>query len=708
MKKRLFLLLSSFLFITSFLLTPLASADEPSLSVVAEVDNAAKAVTITGTISSGAGQQVTVLVTHPSGSIDYIDQTTSGSGGRYAFRYTLDDNRSGTYMVKAGGSGVSSPATTTFTYSTSVEGVAVTGVSVTPKQVTLDTEEVTSASLTATVSPADATNKQVEWSSSDEAVAVVSPSGLVTAQGAGTAIITATTVDGGKTDAAEVTVHDATPPSAPANVTATATRNTVSLNWQASTDNVGVAGYEVEAWRGKKLMKTAFVSDTSFTDTGLQTNTLYLYLVRARDDAGNVSAAASIDVRTRRPGNSGNSGSSGGGGGSQEADSNTGRETEGDDEDSMQRTHVVNADSLVPSDPDSGFVTVMVPAGKEEVLLPANAAELLGSSSLRLQSGRMTMIIQPEVLAELLHLADNEGFEDASISLQFAEGAREEADETMPIGQSGTRLQIAGQVLQFDLAITTKDGVARRLSAFSQPIEVAFSYDADADENLLGIYYRNEDIGMWEYIGGEIDADLRRIVAKLYHFSTYAVLEYEKIFADVPANHWASPTIKALAAKHVISGVTDTTFAPQQTVNRASFTALLVRGLGLKAAVHSQPFRDVPGSAWYAGDVAAAYEAGIVSGQAEGLFLPHGNITREEMAAMLVRAYAYAKGGQGTASSPGYADQDEIAAWAVPYVNRAAEAGLMIGSDARMFAPRAFATRAEAAQAIYNLLAQLN
>ncbi|MBQ9548074.1 MAG: Ig domain-containing protein [Bacteroidales bacterium] len=60
--------------------------------------------------------------------------------------------------------------------------------------------------LTATVTPADATNKTVTWTSSDTSVATVSSSGVVTAVGRGTAVITATTVDGGYTASCTVTV----------------------------------------------------------------------------------------------------------------------------------------------------------------------------------------------------------------------------------------------------------------------------------------------------------------------------------------------------------------------------------------------------------------------------------------------------------------------------------------------------------------------
>ncbi|HUG12079.1 MAG TPA: Ig-like domain-containing protein [Opitutaceae bacterium] len=85
-----------------------------------------------------------------------------------------------------------------------VEDVAVTGVSVEPDGVTLDIN--VAAQLTASVTPANATNPAFTWSSSDPAIATVNSSGKVTAISSGSATITATTADGGFTDECLVTV----------------------------------------------------------------------------------------------------------------------------------------------------------------------------------------------------------------------------------------------------------------------------------------------------------------------------------------------------------------------------------------------------------------------------------------------------------------------------------------------------------------------
>ncbi|MGW2143144.1 glycosyl hydrolase family 18 protein [Nonomuraea bangladeshensis] len=88
---------------------------------------------------------------------------------------------------------------------------------------------------------------------------------------------------------------DTTAPSVPGNLRSTGvTSNSVSLAWNASTDNVAVTGYEV--YRGSTLVTT--VTGTTYTDTGLTASTAYTYTVRARDAAGNRSAASAAVTAT--------------------------------------------------------------------------------------------------------------------------------------------------------------------------------------------------------------------------------------------------------------------------------------------------------------------------------------------------------------------------------------------------------------------------
>jgi len=98
-----------------------------------------------------------------------------------------------------------------------------------------------------------------------------------------------------------VTVNnpDAQPPTTPANFKSTgSTLNSISLSWNASTDNVGVTGYQVK--RNGTLVTTT--PSLTFTDTGLSSSTAYSYTVAAIDAAGNTSATAGpLNVTTLTP-----------------------------------------------------------------------------------------------------------------------------------------------------------------------------------------------------------------------------------------------------------------------------------------------------------------------------------------------------------------------------------------------------------------------
>jgi parallel beta-helix repeat protein len=91
---------------------------------------------------------------------------------------------------------------------------------------------------------------------------------------------------------------DTTAPSAPASLTATAASSSVlTLAWTASTDNVGVTGYQVFR-NGALIGSTAALT---YTDSGLAANTQYSYTVKATDVAGNVSAASNTATSSTLP-----------------------------------------------------------------------------------------------------------------------------------------------------------------------------------------------------------------------------------------------------------------------------------------------------------------------------------------------------------------------------------------------------------------------
>jgi hypothetical protein len=89
---------------------------------------------------------------------------------------------------------------------------------------------------------------------------------------------------------------DTTPPTAPSGLTAQRWRYSVQVCWNRSTDNAGVAGYRVSL---NGVLRATTTSTCQLIDN-LARNTSYTVAVRAFDAAGNVSAAGTIKVRTKR------------------------------------------------------------------------------------------------------------------------------------------------------------------------------------------------------------------------------------------------------------------------------------------------------------------------------------------------------------------------------------------------------------------------
>ena len=109
--------------------------------------------------------------------------------------------------------------------------------------------------------------------------------------------------------------------------------------------------------------------------------------------------------------------------------------------------------------------------------------------------------------------------------------------------------------------------------------------------------------------------------------------------------------------------------------------------------------------AWYANAVAWAAEHGIVSGVSDSAFAPNGAITREQLAVILYR-YARHEGydtAQGGMAVREFADYDQIAGYALEAVAWTVEAGLLTGNSSDTLAPGQAATRVQTAQALLAL-----
>lgn len=109
-------------------------------------------------------------------------------------------------------------------------------------------------------------------------------------------------------------------------------------------------------------------------------------------------------------------------------------------------------------------------------------------------------------------------------------------------------------------------------------------------------------------------------------------------FTDLAISHPAYPAVTTLQNNNIINGVTPTKFAPEAPITRGQAAAIVNRILK-KEPKNIYSFPDVATTSWYAKDIAAVKEAGIISGYPNGTFKPNAHITRAEMAIIIQRAF---------------------------------------------------------------------
>lgn len=352
-------------------------------------------------------------------------------------------------------------------------------------------------------------------------------------------------------------------------------------------------------------------------------------------------------------------------------------------------------------------ISISLPTDAQQINFPPNTAELLGEKKLEIQSENIKLEIPAKLFTQLISLVSEQERSDSKITLAISphneptvgDGVLNQAKN-----QLGASVKLGSAIYDIKLYVTTKTGQILSLTSFDQPIQIRFKLDPAVNPKLSSVYYISDHGGL-ERVGGTYASG--ELVSDVSHFSTYTVLEVAKSFADVPQTHWAADVIQELASKLVISGTSEQTFEPESNVTRAQFTALLARALNLKTASTSTLFQDVQPSDWFASEVAAAVQAGIVNGREIGKFEPNAQVSREEMTAILMRSYRLLYGKEAAlTAAPSFSDEAAIGEWALADVKAAAALGLVQGRSEGQFKPQGFATRAEAAQVLYRLLSK--
>ncbi|MEK4873581.1 S-layer homology domain-containing protein [Bacillus sp. FSL W8-0102] len=169
-------------------------------------------------------------------------------------------------------------------------------------------------------------------------------------------------------------------------------------------------------------------------------------------------------------------------------------------------------------------------------------------------------------------------------------------------------------------------------------------------------------------------------------------------FRDVPKSSFAYSAIMELAERGVVSGYSDGTFHPNETVTRGQFAGMIARAFNLPNG--SSHFKDVPKSKALYDEISRAASAGIVKGTG-GKFNPDLPVTRADMAVMLDRAMNL-KGNFKEKENLKF--KDKIPPYALESVKRMVHYGIIKGKTNGTFAPSEKADRASSSVLVSRVL----
>ena len=173
-------------------------------------------------------------------------------------------------------------------------------------------------------------------------------------------------------------------------------------------------------------------------------------------------------------------------------------------------------------------------------------------------------------------------------------------------------------------------------------------------------------------------------------------------FDDVPKDSWYYNAVCYVYGTGLMFGTSAFRFAPNTAASRAMLVTVLWRMAGAPEPENGCPFADVPPGSWCEPAVCWAYAEGISKGVSETAFSPDAPVTREQLAALLLR-YAQVKGmaADERAEIVNYPDAGAVSDWAVEAVRWARAAGIIKGnlrSGDVYLDPQAKARRCEIAE----------
>ncbi|NQX67134.1 S-layer homology domain-containing protein [Paenibacillus alba] len=248
-----------------------------------------------------------------------------------------------------------------------------------------------------------------------------------------------------------------------------------------------------------------------------------------------------------------------------------------------------------------------------------------------------------------------------------------------------------------------KEGEFKKLVVITLPFDKSV---VDFTKSFVGVYWLNEQTHTWVLLDDlHVDQVNGTASGSVKHFTKFAVLISAKkdsdlagtSFADIKG-HWAEASIRELIKLGAINGYPDNSFKPDNQITRAEFVAVIVKALNLKAQA-ALNFDDTSAH-WAKNEIAIAAALGVVNGYTEQAFGPDDVITREQMAAIVIRAAQI----EPVSKNIDVTDSPAISDWARTALATAMAKGLVDGYEDHTVKPQANTSRAEAATVILRAL----
>ncbi|WP_135557136.1 DUF4073 domain-containing protein [Paenibacillus cymbidii] len=269
---------------------------------------------------------------------------------------------------------------------------------------------------------------------------------------------------------------------------------------------------------------------------------------------------------------------------------------------------------------------------------------------------------------------------------------------------------LVARALDFTITGTYGDQTVEA-DSFNAYVErkIVLPEDIDPDKITTGVVI--EPDGKTRHVPTRVVRENGKVYAIINSLtnSTYSVVWHPLVFADVE-RHWAKDAVNDMGSRLVINGVDRSTFIPDAEITRAEFTAVVVRGLGLRLGEGSFAFGDIPGDAWYESVVQTAVSFGLVAGFEDGAFRPEEKLTREQAIVIVARAMKWTGLAKKTGSFDTeiqlgqFVDGADASSWSKESIALATKSGLVNGRNGDKLEAGSIVTRAEAATLMQRLL----